>query len=218
METSTRDFTQMSDPGRTIFLANLPYTITDDELTEALTPYGAVVGIRMITDKYLGSRVPNGVAFVEFANNAEAAAAAAARLSLGGRSIVVAIARPRVVRKRDSAFVSGIPSGTTKQDLLEAFAAYRPVDARVARVNSALGRGYGFVKFSNGDDQELAVRKCTHVIIGGEESVVRFANRGYDERPVASRPVRRGRGGRGRRDPAPVPPDSDAEAPPESDL
>jgi RNA recognition motif-containing protein len=90
--------------------------------------------------------------------------------------------------------VSGIPEGTTKQDLLEAFAGYHPVDARVSRANSAAGRGFGFVKFASETDQELAVLNCTHVMIRGEESVVRFANRGYDEyTPVKRRwgPVRR---------------------------
>jgi RNA recognition motif-containing protein len=177
----------------TLFLSNLPYAITDDELTDALTPYGTVVGIRKITDKYMGRRVPNGVAFVELANPAELIAALSAPLVIGGRRIVLQAAKPRVVHKRDSVFVSGIPPGTTKQDLLEAFAEYRPTDARVARVNSDAGRGYGFVKFASADEQELAVRNATHVMICGEESVTRFANRGYDERPASPRTAVRGR-------------------------
>jgi RNA recognition motif-containing protein len=179
----------------TLFLSNLPYAITDDELTDALTPYGTVVGIRKITDKYMGRRVPNGVAFVEFANSSELMNALSATLVIGGRSIVLQAAKPRVVHKRDSVFVSGIPVGTTKQDLLEAFAPYNPIDARVARMNSDTSRGYGFVKFASVDEQELAVRNSTHIMICGEESVARFANRGYDERPIVptrSRSYRKG--------------------------
>jgi RNA recognition motif-containing protein len=188
---------------QTLFLSNLPFTITDDELTEALTPYGTVVSIRKITNRYLGRRVPNGVAFVEFANASQMNAASSASLSIGGRTIVTAPARPRTVRTRDSAFVSGIPEGTTKKDLLEAFAGYNAVDARVSRANSAAGRGFGFVKFASEDAQELAVLSCTHVMIRGEESVVRFANRGYNEIPP--KPIGRRRGMRTpRRVPVPL--------------
>jgi RNA recognition motif-containing protein len=198
----------------TVFLCHLPYAITDDELTDFLTPFGTVVGIRKITDRYMGSRLPNGVAFVEFASQREALAVVnAPALEIGGRAIIAQIAKPRVVHKRDTAFVSGIPPGTTKQDVLEAFSGYRAVDAYVARANGAGTRGYAFVKFKNEDEQELAVRNRTHVTIGGEESVVRFANRGFDERP--RKPVtRRGYRGRGRRAPdlaTPSPPPDSAD-------
>jgi RNA recognition motif-containing protein len=181
----------------TLFLSNLPYSITDDELTEALSPYGTIVGIRKITDKYVGRRVPNGVAFVEFSNQSELNAALRAPLVIDGRQIVLEAARPRTVHKRDTAFISGIPSGTTKEDLINAFKGFRPVDAKVVRENSLEGRGYGFVKFASPDDQELAVRERMHIILQGEESVVRFANRGFDEPPPAT--VTRARGRRVRR-------------------
>jgi RNA recognition motif-containing protein len=176
----------------TIFLSNLPYTVTDDELTDALARFGTVIGIRKITDRYLGSRVPNGVAFVEFARREEAMAALSEpSIVIGGREIAKDEARPRVARRRDTAFVSGIPPGTTKHDVLEAFGDHRAVDAYVARANGEGRRGYAFVKFASEAAQELAVRSCTHVTIGGEESVVRFAKRGFDERPTVARRRRR---------------------------
>jgi RNA recognition motif-containing protein len=195
---------------RTLFLGNLPYALTQDELVDAFGRFGKIKSVRIITDRYLGRRVPNGVAFIEFDEGASVARAIAepGPFVMQGREITVRRAKTKVLHRRDTAFVSGIPVGATKTDLLKAFDGLNAVDARIAETNSGARRGFGFVKFANEADQERAVSGRMHVMIRGEEAVVRFAKRGFDERPPMARRGRRG-GRRVPRQPEPVRPDSD---------
>jgi RNA recognition motif-containing protein len=185
---------------RTLFLGNLPYAITQSELTDTFGRFGEIESVRIITDRYLGRRVPNGVAFIEFEDAESVARAVSAPKPFVIHDREITLGRAKVVHRRDTVFVSGIPAKATKVDLLRAFDGLNPVNARIAETNSARRRGFGFVKFASEDNQERAVRERTHVMIKGEEAVIRFANRGFDERPKTART----RPGRGRRVPKPA--------------
>ncbi len=80
-----------------MFVGNLNYQTTREELTTLLSAAGSIVDIRLPTDRETGR--PRGFAFVEFSNETEAAAAI--RLfnerELGGRKLVLNPAddRPR---------------------------------------------------------------------------------------------------------------------------
>jgi RNA recognition motif-containing protein len=78
-----------------IFVGNLPYAATNDEIHGSFTQYGEVVSTRIITDRETGRS--KGFAFVEMANDEEAQAAIDSLNGAEylGRTIVVNEARPR---------------------------------------------------------------------------------------------------------------------------
>ncbi|MEK7615509.1 MAG: RNA-binding protein [Patescibacteria group bacterium] len=77
-----------------LFVGSLPWATDDAELTALFSPFGEVTSARVMTDKFTGRS--RGFGFVEFANEADAAKAVAALdgSTLGGRQIVVNVARP----------------------------------------------------------------------------------------------------------------------------
>jgi len=78
-----------------IFVGNLSYQTTEDELRAAFEPFGAIERISIITDRDTGQ--PRGFAFVEMANSAEASSAINGLngAELNGRAMNVNEARPK---------------------------------------------------------------------------------------------------------------------------
>ena len=78
-----------------IYVGNLPYTITEDELRDVFAEFGEVSRANVITDKFSGQS--KGFGFVEMPNNSEADEAIKAlnESSLKGRNIKVNQAKPR---------------------------------------------------------------------------------------------------------------------------
>jgi RNA recognition motif-containing protein len=81
-----------------IFVGNLSYSVTEDELQAAFAQYGTVDRVSMIRDRATGQ--PRGFAFVEMADSNEAQNAINAMngRELNGRAINVNEARPREER------------------------------------------------------------------------------------------------------------------------
>ena len=83
-----------------IYVGNLSFTTTEEELRQAFSQHGAVAEVKIVTDRETGR--PRGFAFVEMANGNEAATAIK-ELNLreiGGRSITVNEARPKTDKPR----------------------------------------------------------------------------------------------------------------------
>jgi cold-inducible RNA-binding protein len=78
-----------------IFVGNLSYQTTQDELLAAFSAYGAVERVNIITDRDTGQ--PRGFAFVEMTERREAEAAIASLngAELNGRAMNVNEARPK---------------------------------------------------------------------------------------------------------------------------
>jgi RNA recognition motif-containing protein len=78
-----------------IYVGNLSWEMSEDELREAFAPFGQVESARIITDKISGRS--RGFGFVEMPDEEEAKAAIAAlnNKDLSGRNIKVNEARPR---------------------------------------------------------------------------------------------------------------------------
>ncbi len=80
---------------KTLFVGNLPYSITEDTLRTLFEASGRVVSARVVVDR--DTRRPKGFGFVEF-EAPYAADAAIAELSgrmIEGRELIVNEARPR---------------------------------------------------------------------------------------------------------------------------
>ena len=87
---------------KSIFVGNLNFQTTEADLTALFQPFGQIGRIHIVTDRETGRA--RGFAFVEMANDAEAAKAIAALdgKEMGGRNLKVNEARPKVEHPRRS--------------------------------------------------------------------------------------------------------------------
>lgn len=77
-----------------LFVGNLPYSTTDEDLSQSFGQYGTVVSAVVLKDKFSGRS--KGFGFVEMSSEEEAKAAIEGldQKVFGGRNIKVDIARP----------------------------------------------------------------------------------------------------------------------------
>lgn len=83
---------------KNLYVGNLPWTTTQEQLTELFSQAGSVVSASIVTDKFSGR--PRGFAFVEMASDEESEKAIKMfnGYQLGDRAMVVNEARPREER------------------------------------------------------------------------------------------------------------------------
>ena len=79
-----------------IYVGNLSWTMTDQDLADLFSPYGEVVSAKIVVDKFKGNR-SKGFGFVEMADDATATQAIAQLndSDQGGRKIIVNESQPR---------------------------------------------------------------------------------------------------------------------------
>jgi len=82
-----------------IYVGNLAYSVTDDELKNIFSAYGEVASANVISDKFSGRS--KGFGFVEMPDDssAEEAIKSLNETDMGGRNIIVNQARPRADRR-----------------------------------------------------------------------------------------------------------------------
>ena len=83
-----------------IYVGQLPYSVTEEELREMFLPYGEVTSLNLIMDRYSGQS--KGFGFVEMPNNSEADQAIKGlnKSMLNGREIKVNQAEERRNKKK----------------------------------------------------------------------------------------------------------------------
>lgn len=84
-----------------LFVGNLSFKVTEDNLLDIFSPYGDVMQVRIINDRETGR--PRGFGFVTMASEDEAHKAIEAlnKHEIEGRALTVNIARPREERPRN---------------------------------------------------------------------------------------------------------------------
>lgn len=88
-----------------IYVGNLPFSATEDQIRQLFTEHGTVESVSLITDRHTGD--PRGFGFVEMPpTEADAAIEALNGTELDGRDLKVNAARPR----RDSSEGRNQPS------------------------------------------------------------------------------------------------------------
>ncbi len=82
-----------------IYVGNMPYNMSGDELRTLFESYGQVDSVSIITDRETGR--PRGFGFVEMGNESEARSAieGLAEHEASGRKLNINEARPRVDRR-----------------------------------------------------------------------------------------------------------------------
>ena len=78
-----------------IYVGNLPYTISEDELSKIFSEYGEVTSVKIITDKYSGRS--KGFGFIEMLNDEEGQKAIGELndTDVKGRNVKVNVAREK---------------------------------------------------------------------------------------------------------------------------
>lgn len=76
-----------------IYVGNLPFTATDDEVREMFEEYGDVESVSLVTDRETGK--PRGFGFVQMSIGGEEAIEELHQREYGGRILNVSDARPR---------------------------------------------------------------------------------------------------------------------------
>lgn len=84
--------------GSKIYVGGLPYSATEQQLSDLFAAHGSVASARIITDKFTGQS--RGFGFVEMSSDGEAQAAITALngSEMGGRTLTVNEARPQEPR------------------------------------------------------------------------------------------------------------------------
>ena len=78
---------------RTIYVGNLPFSATDDEVRALFVPHGSVTSVNLISDRETGR--PRGFGFVEMEDGVEEAIQALDQSQMGGRTLKVSEAKPK---------------------------------------------------------------------------------------------------------------------------
>jgi len=84
--------------GNTLYVGNLPFSFSEEQLTSLFSSYGTVTSSRIVRDRMSGRS--KGFGFVELESDEQANSACEAlnNSDVGGRNIKVNIAKPREPR------------------------------------------------------------------------------------------------------------------------
>jgi RNA recognition motif-containing protein len=90
-----------------LYVGNLSYSVTEEELRELFAQAGAVTSVAVIKDRDTGQS--KGFAFVEFGSQADAQKAISRfnGQKLGERTLTVNVARPKEERSRSGSYSGG---------------------------------------------------------------------------------------------------------------
>jgi RNA recognition motif-containing protein len=93
--------------GSKLYVGGLPYSATEQQLSDLFAAHGTVASAKIIADKFTGQS--RGFGFVEMSSDAEAKAAITALngSDMGGRSLTVNEAKPMEQRSGGGGFGGG---------------------------------------------------------------------------------------------------------------
>ena len=177
----------------TVFVSNLPYTLTSENLAEEFGRFGKVTNARIMTRFFRGRRVSRGFGFVDFETPEQMTQATNAQnLSIGGRTCRVAVARPRVIVV-DNVFISNIAQEVDENKLKEHFAAYHPLQVKIVQKRQSDERkGFGYIQVQSQQDRDGAVQNLDGKDLCGLPLIVKIARKPFlPEEEIQRRAERR---------------------------
>lgn len=92
-----------------LYVGNISFQTTSDDLVQAFSQYGTVLGAQIVSDRETGRS--RGFAFVEMHDGADEAIAALNGAQLSGRTLTVNEAKPREDRPRSGGGGGGYGGG-----------------------------------------------------------------------------------------------------------
>ena len=175
---------QPQQPITQVFVTNINYNTTEDELRKEFSQFGEIKFVKIITTPFRGVYVSRGFGFVTFTTEdaKNKAIAASQKLQVARRNLIIKEARPKPRLPRDTLFVAGIPQGTTPENVIALFPGCNPVRAKIIRPDTPERRGFGFIQFDSEESEKkaFALYRSTPLALGETKITVRLARRPYD--------------------------------------
>ncbi|KAG5191632.1 hypothetical protein JKP88DRAFT_191549 [Tribonema minus] len=159
---------------RTVFVGNLAWNTTADELRDFMASVGTVLSSAV--QCHADSGRSKGWGLVEYSTDGEAMAAIEQlnNAELGGRAVHVRLDRSNIDTSGGFAvFVGNLPWSTTTEDLQTLFAQFQPYDVHVKTNMAGRSRGFAILRFSAPEPGQQAIAAMNGFDIDGRPIQVR---------------------------------------------
>ncbi|XP_066049527.1 nucleolin [Chamaea fasciata] len=160
---------------RTLFLKNLPYRITEDEIKEV---FENALEVRIVMNKDGTSK---GMAYVEFKTEAEANKAMEEKqgTEIEGRAVVIDFTGEKSQQEHQKGesktlIVNNLSYAATEETLQEVFK--KASSIKVPQNNQGRPKGYAFVDFATAEDAREALNSCNNTEIEGRTIRLEFSS------------------------------------------
>lgn len=169
-----------------LYVTNIPFSFTDNQLGELFATIGKVDSAKIITNRNSGRS--KGYGFVEMSSENEAlnAISLVDGKEVEGRELKIAIATGNsTVRdsqnnpdNKNKLYVGNLPFHTKDQDLAKIFEIAGTVNLAKINTDQSTGKskGFGFVEMSNEHELQMAIEKLDGYEIEGRQIKVNKAN------------------------------------------
>ncbi|KAL4916676.1 hypothetical protein BDW62DRAFT_102393 [Aspergillus aurantiobrunneus] len=170
-----------SQPKETVFIGNLFYDVTAEDLRNKMSQYGIVEGVDIIYDN---RGISKGFGYVQFDHPASATRAIQAMHMriFEGRRVTMYYAQANLQRSKtipptDTLYIGNLPFELTDRDLNELFADIgNVIDVRVT-VDRQTGQFYGYVhaEFTDIDSATIAHEQLSRKSIYGRKPKIQYS-------------------------------------------
>ncbi|MCJ1353072.1 MAG: hypothetical protein MMC33_003056 [Icmadophila ericetorum] len=168
------------DKEATVYIGNLDERVTDSLVWELMLQAGRIVNVHLPKDRV--TQTHQGYGFVEFISeeDAEYAARIMNQVRLYGKPIRVNKAsadKQKTVEVGAELFIGNLDPMVTEQTLYDTFSRFGSLISapKVARDDTNLSKGYGFVSFSNFEASDEAIANLNGQYLMNKEISVQYA-------------------------------------------
>ncbi|NXO86666.1 NUCL protein, partial [Sitta europaea] len=160
---------------RTLFLKNLPYRLTEEEIKEV---FENALEVRILMNKDGNSK---GMAYVEFKTEAEANKALEEKqgTEIEGRALIIDFTGEKSQQEHHKGesktlIVNNLSYAATEESLQEVFK--KASSIRVPQNSQGRPKGYAFVDFATAEDAKEALNSCNNTEIEGRTIRLEFSS------------------------------------------
>ncbi|NXN85688.1 NUCL protein, partial [Bombycilla garrulus] len=160
---------------RTLFVKNLPYRITEDDIREV---FENAAEVRIVMNKDGTTR---GMAYIEFKTEAEANNALEEKqgTEIQGRAVVIDFTGEKSQQEHQKGesktlIVNNLSYAATEETLQEVFK--KASSIKVPQNNQGRPKGYAFVDFATAEDAREALNSCNNTEIEGRTIRLEFSS------------------------------------------
>ncbi|XP_053930731.1 nucleolin [Cuculus canorus] len=162
---------------RTLFVKNLPYRLTEDEIREV---FENALEVRIVMNKEGNSK---GMAYIEFKTEAEANKALEEKqgTEIDGRTMVIDFTGEKSHQEHQKGggesktlIVNNLSYAASEETLQELFK--KASSIKVPQTNQGRPKGYAFVEFPTAEDAKEALNSCNNTEIEGRAIRLEFSS------------------------------------------
>lgn len=151
---------QVSQESKRLFVGNIEFNVTAEQLKTLFSQFGEVTGVRIITNRFTGR--PRGYGFIEFAQDEtlNTMLQSTTPLQLNNRELRVSMSKRKERPPRKSIFVGNLPVTTDQSQLKTYFSQFGEIKSCyvVQDKQTGVSRGYGAVIFVKGEQCEEVLK------------------------------------------------------------